>query len=142
MKKKLLILGSALTMASYFVFAAAPPNVPVSVQNELQQEFKGATGVTWKTTDKFYKAAFSQNGQNLEAFFATDGNFIGVSRNITIEQLPLVLIEEAIKKTQDNKLTSLFEISSNRGTEYYMSLQNAKGKTIIYKGDRESWSRY
>src|SRR5689334_19229326 len=103
MKKKFFILASALTMASYFAFAAGPSNVPVSVQNELQQEFKGASDVTWKTTDKFYKATFSMNGQNLEAFFATDGNFIGVSRNITIEQLPLVLIEEAAKKTQDNK---------------------------------------
>ena len=142
MKKKLLILGSGLILAIYSACAATPPNVPTSVQNELQQEFKGATDVKWKTTDRFYKASFSVNGQNLEAFFGTDGEFIGVSRNITLEQLPLVLLTEAVEKSKDNKLTNLFEISSDRGTEYYMSLQNARGKTIIYKSGGESWSHY
>ena len=142
MKKKLLIFGFSVTLAIYSACAATSPSVPILVQNELQQEFKGATDVKWKTTDRFYKASFSVNGQNLEAFFATNGDFIGVSRNITFEQLPLVLLTEAFEKSKDNKLTDLFEISSDRGTEYYMSLQNAKGKTIIYKSGGESWSRY
>ena len=142
MKKKLLILGSVLTLAIYSASAATPPDVPALVQNELQREFKGASDVKWKATDRFYKASFSVNGQNLQAFFATDGEFIGVSRNITFEQLPLAISTEAFEKSKDNKLTDLFEISSDRGTEYYMSLQNAKGKTNVYKSGGESWSRY
>lgn len=142
MKKKLLILGSVITLAIYSAKAATPFTVPSSVQDELQQEFNGATDVTWKTTEAFYKASFSLSGQNLEAFFATDGAFLGVSRNISFDQLPLVLLTKAIEKSKDVKLTDLFEISSDRGTEYYMSLENAKGNTIIYKSGGESWSRY
>jgi hypothetical protein len=142
MKKKHLIIGFILILTIYSASAATLSDVPTSVQNELQKEFKEATDIKWKTTKKFYKASFSINGQNLEAFFSTDGEFIGVSRNITFEQLPLVLLRKAVEKSKDNKLTELFEISSDRGTEYYMSLQNAKEKTIIYKADGEYWSRY
>jgi len=57
MKKKLLILGSVVTLAIYSASAATPPSVPTLVQNELQREFKGASDVKWKTTDRFYKAS-------------------------------------------------------------------------------------
>lgn len=139
MKKKILVLTSALTLTICSLFAAPVTDVPTNIVNELHNNFKSVHDVQWQTTDKFYKATFTSNGLILQAFYGTDGIFLGVSRNVTADQLPLPLSLETSEKSSTGKITDLFELSSNNGTEYYMTIQTAK-KIINYKSNGNDWS--
>ena len=64
----------------------------------------------WKTTDDYYKAFFTADGNALEAFFSFDGNLIAVSRKIQPEQLPMSLYKEVKGKASVTPITELFEV--------------------------------
>ena len=141
MKKKLLVITAALIFTVSATFANDPNPVPATIINELHQEFETASNIVWKTTASFYKASFTTNTQSLEAFFSYDGRLIGVSRKLRIDQLPLVLIKEASEKGAAAEITDLFELSSDRGTEYFLTYGSGKEQKT-FKSTGSSWSRY
>jgi hypothetical protein len=100
MKKKSLTVLAAILLAVSATFAGDISPVPPTIVNELHQEFKSASNVAWRTTATFYKASFTVDSHPLEAFFSYDGQLIGVSRKLRIDQLPLSLIKEATEKAQ------------------------------------------
>ncbi len=141
MKKKLLVLTTAIVMTFSITFAQDIKPVPDYISNTLQQEFKSASNVQWKTTSNFYKANFTIDGNPLEAFYSFDGKLIGTSRALSVEQLPMSLIKEVKEKEANYKITELFELLTDRGTEYYITYKSDKD-TKTYKSDGYSWSRY
>ena len=141
MKKKIFVFAAALALTVSSALAAVTGDVPSTVVNELHTDFKGVTDVQWKITGQYYKASFTSNGISLEAFYDTDGNFLVVSRNITVDQLPLQLALDSKEKSSAGKITGLIEMSSKNGTEYYMDVETPK-HIITYKSSGSEWSRY
>lgn len=141
MKKKFLVLTTALIMAFSATFAHNATPVPAAIENELHQQFAGASDVQWQATDNFYKATFTIDGHSLKAFYSFDGSMIGLSRNITVYQLPMALIKEVNEKAANNTITDLFELLTDRGTEYYITYQNGKD-TKTYSSIGVDWVRY
>ncbi|HEX2536315.1 MAG TPA: hypothetical protein VHK69_21385 [Chitinophagaceae bacterium] len=141
MKKKLFAIAAAFLMISTATFAAGKQPVPGAVQKSLTRTFGTATDIQWKTTDNFFKASFVVNDRQQEAFFDVDGSLIAVSRNVFVNQLPASL--QAGVKGQETgfTVTSLFELVSEKGTEYYISYSNGK-ETQTYKSGGEVWTRY
>lgn len=141
MKKKFLVLTTALIMAFAASFAKDTPSVPASVITELHQKFTSASDVQWQTTTNYYKATFSINGHQLKAFYSLTGDFIGVSRELNVDQLPMVLIPGVKQKSAGSTITDLFELLTDRGTEYYITYKGDKdSKTYMSTG--EYWTRY
>ncbi len=141
MKKKFLVLTTALVIAFSATFANDTSSVPASVQTELHQKFADANDVQWKTTANYYEAAFSINGHQLKAFYSIDGDLIGISRQINVSQLPMALIAEVKEKSATSKITDLFELLTDRGTEYYTTYKGDKG-TKTYESTGDYWTRY
>ena len=142
MKKKFLVLTTALMMAFSATFAHDTKLVPNAIVNELHQQFDNADNVQWQTTANFYEASFKLNGQQLKAFYAFDGKMIGVSREINITQLPMALLKEVKEKTATNTVTDLFELLTDRGTEYFITYKNNKAVATTYKSSGDDWIRY
>lgn len=141
MKKKLFIATVAFLMSISQIFANDIKPVPALIVNELNREFKNVTNLEWKTTDNYYKASFNVDATAMEAFFSYEGDLIGVSRNIKLTQLPLSLAKETKQLLGVTQPTQLFELLTDRGTEYFITFSNGKeGKT--FKSDGYSWSRY
>jgi hypothetical protein len=141
MKKKLFVLTTAFLLTFSITFAQNNKPVPDAVVTALHQDFSEADNVEWTTTDQFYKANFTMEGNPLEVFYSFDGEHIAISRKISLEQLPLSLIKEVKKKEKTGTITDLFELLTNRGTEYFISFRNNKEVTT-YKSSGEYWSRY
>ena len=140
MKKTFLAATLALLMIASTTFAngVTPPEKVVS---GLHQDFSNVTDIQWKATANFYKASFIQDNKAFEAFYSFDGERIGLSRNLTIDQLPMNLIKEAKLKGGSSQVSELFELQTDRGTEYFITFKNDKGiKT--YKSTGDLWSRY
>jgi hypothetical protein len=143
MKKKIFTVTAAILFTFSAAFARDIKPVPDAIVSELQQEFKNASNVTWKTTPTFYKAAFTVGNNPLEAFYSYEGRLIGVSRKITVDQLPLGLIKKVNEKGAATEITDLFELLTDRGTEYFIRYGTGKGqKTFKSSGGFPSWSRY
>ena len=141
MKKKILVLSTALLMAFGVTFAKDIKPVPESIAKKLTKEFENASNVHWKATDNFYKASFIADGQSYDAFYSFDGQLIALSRSITVNQLPMSLSKEVKEKSATNSISDLFEIWSERGTEYYVTFHNEKGAKT-YKSEGTSWVLY
>ncbi len=141
MKKKLLVLTTAFLMMLSVTFAQEATPVPAAIVSALNQEFNQPDNVQWKTTDQFYKASFTVDGQRLEAFYAFDGQLMGVSRPISIAQLPMPLIRDTKEKAAAGQVTELIEMLSDRGTEYFVTISNGKD-TKTYQSHGNSWTRY
>src|SRR4051812_21712050 len=105
MKKKFLVLTTALVMAFLATFANDNSPVPASIVTELHQKFADANDVQWQTTASFYKATFTIHGHQLKAFYSFDGELIGMSRQISIDQLPMTLMDDVKYKSTTNKIT-------------------------------------
>jgi hypothetical protein len=141
MKKKILTATVAFLMSFSAIFANDIKPVPTLIVNELKREFKNVSNLEWKTTDNFYKASFTADGNSMEAFFSYDGELIGVSRNIKLAQLPLSLVKETKQLIGVNQPTQLFELLTDRGTEYLITFNTGKD-VKTFKSDGYSWSRY
>jgi 23S rRNA maturation mini-RNase III len=141
MKKQLLAIAAAFLMTIPTAFATEKNPVPDAVATAFQKAFKHIGDVQWKTTSHFYKASFTANGQVLDAFYDLEGKMIGLSRALTPAQLPMSLVKEVLEKSAANHVTELFELLTDKGTEYFITYNNGKESTT-YKSAGSAWVRY
>ena len=143
MKMKFVLLTTAFVLSLSGVIAqdGNPKPVPSEIAMQLQQEFKNSNNVQWKTLSNSYKASFMLGGSILQAFYSFDGQLQGVSRNISVEQLPMSLAREVKENTPAYSVTELFELLTERGTEYFITYKGDK-ETKTYKSSGGSWTRY
>jgi hypothetical protein len=136
MKKIIIMLAVAISSLTAF---ASDKNVSSNVLNAFNKEFSGAKDVQWTSTNDYYKAEFVYNGQNVNAFYKSDGNLLAVTRNISSLQLPINL-QTNLKNNYNNYwITDLFEVSSNDGTSYYITVEKADSKVVLKSDGSGKW---
>lgn len=136
MKKIIIMLAIAI---SSFTAFAGDENVSSTVLSSFNKEFAGAKDVQWSTTDNYYKASFVFNDQFVSAFYQLDGELIAMTRNISSLELPISL-QTSLKKSYKNYwISDLFEISSNEGTSYYITLDKADAKLVLKSNGGGKW---
>ena len=128
MKKFIMIL--AIVAGSFSAFAGEE-NVSNNVLNAFKQEFKSAGDVQWTSGENFYKASFVYNGQHLAAFYSTEGELLGTTRNISSLDLPITLQTKLRNDFSGYWIADLVEYSTPGGTSYYVTLENADNKKIM-----------
>ncbi|GAB3925775.1 hypothetical protein [Mucilaginibacter myungsuensis] len=72
-------------------------NVPVTVLNQFNSEFSGAKNVTWTVSDSAPKADFVVDGVSKTAFYNISGDFVGVTQEATINDLPAYGVKQISK---------------------------------------------
>ncbi|HVG40787.1 MAG TPA: hypothetical protein VM888_04170, partial [Chitinophagaceae bacterium] len=101
---------------------AADKTVNPVVLKSFNNTFTSAKDVAWTITESFFKAQFQLNGQYITAFYLSDGSMVGLSRNITVAQLPITLQADLKKSYNDYWVSDLFEVTTEGSTEYYITL--------------------
>jgi hypothetical protein len=137
MKKVLITLAIAI---SSLVAFAGEENVSKDVLNSFNKEFNGAKEVRWTTGSDFYKAVFVLNDQYITAFYNKDGEFLGMTRNISSLNLPLKLQSKIRSEYAEYWISDLFELSDNDGTHYYITVENADSKLLLKSSDNTEWN--
>ena len=137
--KKLIIASALFVSLSAF---AGKEKVNEKVLKAFNTEFASAQEVEWTVSADYYKAAFGMNGQRVFAFYNTDGELIGLTRNIPSSQLPLKLQTSLKKNYNSYWISDLFEVSNNDGTSYYVTLENGDNKVILKSSAGNDWSTY
>lgn len=140
MKRLFATLTIALSFISLTSFAHDKETPDAALQS-FKSSFKNATEVSWTATNDYYKATFTLNGQNVSAFYDGDGKMIAITRNISPSQMPIVL-QSNIKKDYENFwISNLFEVASDQGTNYYITLENADTRLVL-KSIAGEWNVY
>jgi len=137
MKKVLMTLAIAI---SSLVAFAGEENVSKDVLNSYNKEFNGEKEVRWTTGSDFYKAVFVLNDQYITAFYNKDGEFLGMTRNISSLNLPLKLQSKIRSDYAEYWISDLFELSDNDGTHYYITVENADSKLLLKSSDNTEWN--
>src|SRR5690349_3833363 len=139
MKKVLMTLAIAI---SSIVAFAGEENVSKDVLNSFNKEFNGAKEVKWSTGSDFYKAVFILNDQYITAFYNREGEFLGMTRNISSLNLPMKLQSKIRSEYAEYWITDLFELSDNDGTHYYITVEDADSKVLLKSIDNADWNIY
>ncbi|MBL7708536.1 MAG: hypothetical protein JNJ86_05665 [Chitinophagaceae bacterium] len=138
MKKIILMLAITISTLSAFAGEEVNPRVLAS----FKSEFASAKEVAWTVTADYFKAEFTFNGQYVNAFYNTDGELMGLTRNITSLELPMNLQASLKKSYEDFWISDLFEITRSNNTGYYITLENADTKIVLKATAGEDWSVY
>ena len=140
MKKIIVTLAIALSTLSSF---AGEVKVSSKVLDAFQTEFATATDVNWTEGNNFYKASFVFNGQHVAAFYSTEGELLGTTRNISSLDLPINLQASLKKGYGSYWIADLFEVSNSEGTGYYITLENADSKVVLKSTNSDAtWRVY
>lgn len=78
--------------------------VPSQVTDALKQKYPAATNVSWKDNLSSWKAAFSNNGTQTEAWFTGKGEWKETDQTLTYNDLPAA-VKDGFKKSKYNDWT-------------------------------------
>lgn len=141
MKKYFLsIITTAFITLSSFAHNIAEVNQ--AVIKSFQKDFTSATNVEWVQTNGLNKATFTMNGNVLFAFYTNSGERVALTRNLTSDQLPIVLTSELKKCYEGFWISDLFEMATDQQTTYYVTLENADQKIVLESVGVQGWQSY
>ena len=127
MKKIATIVTALLLLISVGSFASSIDEVTAKIKTEFEKNFSTATSVQWKKTQGIYVATFKDNGQDLSAAFSDEGELLGASRYVTLDQLPLN-VSLALRNMPGGYHVSntVLELTADCQTIYCVTAENAK----------------
>jgi hypothetical protein len=129
--KKLFIsalLAIAVTVSS---FAAEGNKVSYSVRSNFEAHFKHISDVQWTSVENYVKATFTLDGVRTEAFFSPEGELIGTSQAITLDELPVSAKRVFAKKYAGYIVKEAIRFDGTQENAYYISAENEKGSVIL-----------
>lgn len=137
--KKMIIAAAMFVSLSAF---ANEGKVSPKVLNAFNTEFTSAQEVEWTATGDYFRASFDMNGVKVAAYYNTDGELMGLTRNISSAQLPVSLQASLKKNYSGYWISDLFEVANNNGTSYYATLENGDKKVVMKSSNGNDWSTY
>ena len=141
MKRLFFILTLSLSLTSVRSFANGI-DVSGNVLESFRSSFKNASDVNWTKVDNYYKASFMLNEQYASAFFDQEGKMIALTRNISMNQLPMSL-QLSLKKNYSNYwITDLFEMYDEQGISYYVSIENGDATVVLKSNTVSDWYNF
>jgi len=142
MKSKILLGVFILITGISSAFANGTTDVNDRIIKSFQKDFAGAQQVQWSTTKEFVRATFTLNEQVVYAYYAPDGNLLGVTRNIIASQLPINLYTDLKKSYNNYWITDLFEMASHNDNGYYVTLESSDYKIVLKSNGTNGWEVY
>lgn len=132
--RKLLFAALLAVSLSTSAFAEGT-KVSVSVANSFKTEFSNAANVTWDLKDEYAKATFTVDNVKMEAFYNQQGELIGKSKGVNLQDLPVSAKRAFAKKYQDYTVKEVIYFEGSDDSAYFLSAENEKESIIFKVGD-------
>ncbi len=129
--KKLLLAALVVAGLGTSAFATDGTKVSSRAQYSFEAKFANAQNVKWTAKENFSKVSFTLDEENVEAFFAFDGELIGLSRKVELKNLPLSAIQTIKKEYASSTIKEIIEFQQNDTKAFYVSLEKAGQKQIL-----------
>ncbi len=142
MKKTILALAVMMITGLTSAFANVSGDVNQRAVASFSKDFVNAKNVSWQQQKNFAKATFSLNDRVMFAYYDQSGELLALIRNILSDQLPVELLMELKKKSNNYWVTELFEVATGDQTNYYVTLENGDEKVVLKSDGFDQWSVY
>jgi hypothetical protein len=142
MKKRILLLSIVLVSFTAFSFAADVPAISKNVISSFNKQFSNARDIKWENQANFSRAEFTMNDMVLFAYFNNNGELLAITRFISPNQLPLQIYSSLKSNYADYWVSDLFEIQTENGTSYYITIQNADQILILKSEGTSGWQTF
>lgn len=131
MKKILVVLNFSLFIFSAVSFAGNYDPGKL-VHESFKKDFPHAMQVKWQTEKSILQVArFTQNGRAQLAYYKENGEFLGQTWSVEVNDLPGKVREEALNSSGPSEIKSVYLFMPPDGyPNYYITLES-NGKTII-----------
>ncbi|RFM28038.1 hypothetical protein [Deminuibacter soli] len=128
--KKLILSALFIAAMTTAVFAAADGNAKAGVR--FKAEYPAATNVNWRTTDDYISAEFYVNNEKFNAYYDSNGDKIGSSHKVTLDQLPAPGLEQLSSRYKGYTPTEIIEYThSNNKVSYFLALDKKGVKIVV-----------
>lgn len=123
MKKLLFIITlSLLTAVTYATERTDKKDdvkkVSYTAIRQFEEEFQNAKNVSWRVSDLYVKAQFTDEGKNMAALYDLQGNYLGAVEYLTYSQIPEKARTEMEKRFKDYTFSSALKIVSRPNGAY------------------------
>jgi hypothetical protein len=143
MKKTMIALAFTMLGLAGTTYAAAPKvEVPVPVEAQFSQQFARAMDVRWEEGGNFFKATFEDFGQTLFAFYADNGDLMGVATNLSVTTLPQRLQAQIKHSYAGYWVTDLFGYHNADEKGFVVTVENADKVVVLKAVGEGGWSVY
>jgi hypothetical protein len=112
-------------------FASDVNKVSDKTVAHFNREFENAQDVSWSVKPTFVKASFLRENQRVEAFYDYQGQLIGCSHAIGLDNLPTSAKRAFAKKYADYTVKEAIQFDGIEATEYYISAENEKQSVVL-----------
>ncbi len=128
--KNLIILVLVFLFSSLTLKAI---QVPEAVEKAFQQKFPTAKKVKWeKEGSNFYEASFLLNGKELSALYSLEGQLKETETEISISEIPKVVVDALNKKYPNVKIDEAAKIErADNSIVYETEVKINKKKTDL-----------
>jgi hypothetical protein len=136
--KKLMIALAIVFSISPAAFAGKEKVKP-GVLNAFRNRFGDVGEVKWTAGLNYYRAAFIYQGSWMHAYYNKEAELVGMTRNLSITQLPVSLQSSLKTRYPGYWITGLLELSGDEGYGYYLTIQNADTRIILESKNGYDW---
>lgn len=137
---KKILIAAAIILTTATVSNAADIRISKPVLASFQTTFVHASEVKWSTVRDCYQAEFFADGEYKTALFNAEGELIATTKNISSSELPAKLQKRLKKGMHDKWITGLIKVSDDKGTRYYVTLENAKETVTMGSEYSAKWN--
>jgi hypothetical protein len=131
MKKVSIIVLMVITIASS-AFAGDNNALDFKGADAFKKMYPHATKVVYEVKKDYTQVHFSWNNIDLQAFFDRQGNLIGTSRNIAVNDLPLAYVRNINNEYDGYTITEAIEFDhAQNGMSYYVSVINGEKAYVL-----------
>ncbi len=144
MKKTIIALAFTMLGLAGSTYAATPKSIPVPVlvEDQFSQQFAHAMDVQWEEGKNFFKATFEDWGRTLFAFYADNGDLMGVATNLSSRNLPERLQAQIKKSYEGYWITDLFAYHNQDEKAFVVTLENADKVIVLKAAGEGGWIVY
>lgn len=139
--KKLLLTAFMAVSLIVSAFAGPAKRVNSFVANSFASDFKNVSNADWSINSSYAKATFVLNNVKTEAFYRPDGEFIGSSQAIAINDLPIAAKRSFAKKYGNYVVKEAIKFDGKEENAFFISAENEK-QSVILKADNFGISVY
>jgi len=139
MKKLFVMLAFIIASVS----AMANDNtIDNKVLDAFKKDFATASQVEWTQGENLYRASFLYNNKYVSVYYDKEGQMIGLTRNISSIDLPVMLQKSLRSNYEKYWISDLFEVSNFDGTGYCVTLENGSNKIVLKSMNGEDWAQF
>jgi hypothetical protein len=127
------LLFTALIAVSTIASAFASPVEKVSdrIKGSFNSNYPDISNVKWDMTTDYAKATFVIENVTTEAFYSHNGEFIGTSQAISINDLPTGVKRSFAKRYGNYTVKEAIQFEGKEESAYYISAENEKQSVIL-----------